>query len=68
MTICRIRLRAVAAVAAMTFLSAALAAAQDRPGDRMTTYELTLKDGSRCTESSSRRTTPASCFAVWPAS
>ena len=47
MTICRIRLRAVAAVAAMTFLSAALAAAQDRPGDRMTTYELTLKDGSR---------------------
>lgn len=43
----RITLRAVAAVLAMTVLSAALATAQDRAPDRITTYELTLKDGSR---------------------
>jgi predicted secreted Zn-dependent protease len=47
MRTCRIASTMAAAVVAMTFLSAALAGAQDRPSDRMTTYELTLKDGSR---------------------
>src|SRR3954453_14550502 len=46
MRMCRMALT-VAAVVAMTFVSAALAGAQDRPSDPMTTYELTLNDGSR---------------------
>lgn len=47
MRMCRIVSMMVAEVVAITFLSAALAGAQDRPSDRVTTYELTLKDGSR---------------------
>src|SRR5689334_24209431 len=43
----RIASTVMATVVAMTFLSAALAAAQDGPPNRMTTYELMLKDGSR---------------------
>jgi hypothetical protein len=44
---CRIASTVAAAVVATTFLSAASAGAQDRPSGPMTTYELTLKDGSR---------------------
>jgi hypothetical protein len=47
MRTCRIASTVAAAVVAMTFLSAAWVGAQDRPSDQMTTYELTLKDGSR---------------------
>jgi len=47
MRTCRIASTVAAAVVAMTFLSEASVGAQDRPSDQMTTYELTLKDGSR---------------------
>ena len=47
MRTCRIASTVAAAVVAITFLSAAWVGAQDRPSDQMTTYELTLKDGSR---------------------
>jgi hypothetical protein len=47
MRMCRIASTVVAAVVTMTFLFAPLAGAQNRPSVRMTTYELTLKDGSR---------------------
>src|SRR5262245_32528796 len=43
----RIASLTVAAAVAMTVLCAAPALAQDRPSSRMTTYELTLNDGSR---------------------
>jgi hypothetical protein len=43
----RIASLAAAAAVAMTVLCVAPAVAQDRPSGRMTTYELTLKDGSR---------------------
>ncbi len=46
MRMCRIA-STVTAVVVMTFLSAASAGAQDRPSTPITTYELTLKDGSR---------------------
>jgi hypothetical protein len=47
MRMCRIASTVAATVVAMTFLSAALAGAQDRPSAPMTIFELTLKDGSR---------------------
>ena len=50
MRMCRIASTVAAAVVAMTFLSAALAGAQDRPSGPITTYELTLRDGSRLYE------------------
>src|SRR3982750_2627235 len=43
----RIALTMVAGVVAVTVLSAASVAAQDRVSAPVTTYELTLKDGSR---------------------
>jgi hypothetical protein len=46
MRTCRIASTMAVAVAVM-FMCAALASAQGRPQERMTTYELTLKDGSR---------------------
>ena len=47
MRMCRIASTVVSAFVAITFLFAASARGQDRPSDRMTVYELTLKDGSR---------------------